>query len=65
MDKAGTANQFIYADDLKIFKEISSEEDAESLQEDLYKLYNDPILAPKTSSGQMCSDAVHDEREEH
>ena len=40
VDKAGTANLFLYADDLKIFKEISSEEDAESLQEDLYKLYN-------------------------
>ena len=40
VDKAGTANLFIYADDLKIFKEICSEEDAESLQEDLYKLYN-------------------------
>ena len=40
VDKAGTANLFIYADDLKIFKEISSEEDAENLQEDLYKLYN-------------------------
>ena len=40
VDKVGTANLFLYADDLKIFKEISSEEDAESLQEDLYKLYN-------------------------
>ena len=40
VDKAGMANLFLYADDLKIFKEISYEEDTERLQEDLYKLYN-------------------------
>ena len=38
VDKAGTANLFIYADDLNILKEINSEEDAEGLQEELYKL---------------------------
>ena len=40
VDKAGTVNLFLYAGDLKILKEICSEEDAENLQEYLYKLYD-------------------------
>ena len=40
MDKSGKSELFLYADDLKIFKEISSEEDAEGLQQDLDRLYD-------------------------
>ena len=40
MDKSGKSELFLYADDLKIFKEISSEEDAEALQQDLDRLYD-------------------------
>ena len=40
VDKAGTANLFLYADDLEVLKEICSEEDTGGLQEDRYKLYD-------------------------
>ena len=40
MDKSGKSELFLYADDLKIFKEISSKEDAEALQQDLDRIYD-------------------------
>ena len=40
VDKSGKSELFLYANDLKIFKEISSEEDAEALQQDLDRLYD-------------------------
>ena len=40
VDKSGKSELFLYADDLKIYKEISSEEDAEALQQDLDRLYD-------------------------
>ena len=39
--KSGSSDLYIYADDLKNFKEIKrGEEDIESLQQDLEKLYD-------------------------
>ena len=39
--KSGSSDLYLYADDLKIFKEIKrGEEDIESLQQDLEKLYD-------------------------
>ena len=40
VEKAGKSELFLYADDLKIFKEIKSEEDSEILQQDLDRLYD-------------------------
>ena len=40
VDKTCTANIFLYADDLKILKEVCSEEGTAGLQENLYKLYD-------------------------
>ena len=40
VDKSGKSELFLYADDLKIFKEISSEEDAEAFQQDLDRLHD-------------------------
>ena len=40
VDKSGKSELFLCADDFKIFKEISSEEDAEALQQDLDRLYD-------------------------
>ena len=38
--KAGNANIYLYADDLKLYREIKSEEDTELLQKDLDTLYD-------------------------
>ena len=40
IEKAGNTDIFLYADDLKIYKEIASEEDMDKLQEDLDRLYD-------------------------
>ena len=40
VEKAGSEELFLYADDLNIFNEIKSEEDVEELQKDLDKLYD-------------------------
>ena len=38
--KSGNSDLYLYADDLKIFNEIKGEEDIETLQQDLEKLYD-------------------------
>ena len=40
VEKAGSSEMFLYADDLKIFKDIKSEEDVTALQQDLDNLYD-------------------------
>ena len=40
MEKAGTGDLYLYADDLKVFNEISSDEDVDKLQCDLDRLYD-------------------------
>ena len=40
VEKAGLTELFLYADDLKIYNEIESVEDAELLQQDLDRLYD-------------------------
>ena len=40
VEKAGSTELFLYADDLKIYNEIKSVEDAELLQQDLDRLYD-------------------------
>ena len=40
IDKTGSLNLFLYADDLKIYNEINTDEDVEALQQDLDRLYD-------------------------
>ena len=40
IDKTGSLDLFLYADDLKIYNEINTDEDVEALQQDLDRLYD-------------------------
>ena len=40
IDKCGEENLFLYADDLKVFKEVSTNDDIENLQQVLDKMYD-------------------------
>ena len=40
IDKTGSLDLFLYADDLKIYNEINTDEDVEALQQDLERLYD-------------------------
>ena len=54
IDKTGSLDLFLYADDLKICNEINTDEDVEALQQDLDRLY-DWTLTSQISSRKMCS----------